>query len=187
MEKNKLKYSAIEEDILKEINNINEEINSHFTNCKIDIFADLKKLLNDIFNKLNKENINRKEIMKIFLGIRNEIKKSEKNIEFSKYIEWTWFIFFAGLREKIDELYYEIFDGDIKDASIISFIEEIIENWYEYFEFNLLDEKEKEQYKSKNWYMHSPWISEKYPKAIINFKNIDEILKYIEENNYFKF
>lgn len=197
--KNNVNIKEVKKQIViieKEMNKIENLIKKRLkiTECKFELFDKCKWLLwgmiwNTILNLIDEEKINRKKIMKIFIKLFEEIKNSEIKIEFTEYLEWTWFIMFIELREKIWKLYDEIFYDDNKDYPILNFIEEILENNKKYFDFDLLDEKSKKECKSDNWnwYMYNKGFESKHSEAIIEFKNINEILNFIEKKWYYKF
>ena len=187
------KVKSIIKDIQKEMSKI-EKIVQKRLECKITLFDNIRWLLewmvwNTILNLIEWKKINRKKIMKIFIKLFEEIKNSEIKIEFTEYLEWTWFIMFNDLRGEVWKLYDEIFYDDNKDYPILNFIEEILENNKKYFDFDLLNEKAKKECKLDNWdwYMYNKEFESKHSEAIIEFKNINEILNFIEKKWYYKF
>ena len=187
------KVKSIIKDIQKEMSKI-EKIVQKRLECKITLFDNIRWLLewmvwNTILNLIEWKKINRKKIMKIFIKIFYEIRKSELKIEITEFSEWTWFIMFNDLRGEVWKLYDEIFYDDNKDYPILNFIEEILENNKKYFDFDLLNEKAKKECKLDNWdwYMYNKEFESKHKEAIIEFKNINEILNFIEKKWYYKF
>ena len=182
------KIEEIKINLFKELENIEYNIKRKFWNCvKLKEIEKISEMIDSIYKKSKTTTKDRKEIIKIFVELDKIIFSLERLLEFSEYYEWTWFVYLKTLRNLIYDLYEEIFPEDDKEYSILDFIIEIINNWMKYFDFNSLDEKEKEKYKFEDWYLYTNELIENNKDKFIKFKNLDEIIQFIEDRKIFNF
>jgi len=193
--------------IKNEIEDIENEINKRFNSNML--LTKLRSRLTNLENNILNKN-SRKKIIIDFIELNNEVTNTERNMEFPKYEEWSWFIYLSELRKAINHLYSLIFNDDDKEYPIIEFIESIIEDWMEFYDISLVPENIKNKYKTiiKKWdmiihndwkveiedtntveesYILSTWLLKEYPGGYVRFKNIDEILCFIEWKGWYKF
>lgn len=158
----------------------------------------------------------KKEIMKQIIDIKKEITIIENDFSPKKqYSISGWnVVLLDNLRTLISKLYEIIFPEDSIDNPIIDFIEDIIdseEKWiYKYFDTDLLSKSELDKYSIKSmktkisidenwiefedgeeevvdWILLNWNIYKDNQHCFIKFKNIDEILTFVEKKKYFTF
>ena len=164
----------------------------------------------------NPKKKSKKAIMKQIIDIKKEIKIIEKDFSpKNQYCFPGWsIIFLDNLRTLISKLYEIVFPEDSIDYPIIDFIEDIIDSEekgiYKYFDTDLLSKSELDKYSKKtiktkisingNWIEFKDgekeigegillnWnIYKDNQHCFIKFKNIDEILTFVEKKKYFTF
>jgi len=119
-----------------------------------------------------------KEQLKKLYNLHQEISRVERTIFNNEFYEWNWFIQFEKLREEFWEIYKE-FDTK-EDYSDLEYLEHIVDDWLQTFDFWLLTEKEREWLTNKDWIVSILKKDESnFPNAIVKFKDIDEAIDYI--------
>lgn len=171
------------------------------------LFHWIRQKLNNLKKILDKKD--KRLILIKFIELDKEIYKMERNMRFQKYNNW-WIIYFEELRNIILDVYLSIFDDDNKEYPIIEFIQWIIDDEMGFYDIDLVPDEIRNKYKvNLKWnismnnknnieindldeekvvsYILSSWMKEEYPDANIKFKDLNEILNFIEKKWYYNF
>jgi len=118
-----------------------------------------------------------KEQLINFYNLHKEIREVEENIFNTKYYEWNGFVWFWDLRTKFRDL-YKLFDNS--EHSLLNWLENIVSDWMQDFNFELLTQEDRIKLTSKEWHLSIFKHDEKnYPYAIVKFNTIEEVVDYI--------